>query len=347
MAGFSVVGAVEIDSLAVETYRENHPEVHLWSRDIRKVTAPTILKELKLKRGQLDLLAGCPPCQGFSTMPRLNGGRRIVDKRNGLVLDFLRLVKGLRPKAVMMENVPGLARSAHFRRLMRELERLGYCVSAEVKDARHYAVPQRRRRLIVIGAKGVAVKFAPRARCSRSVRSALAQLSSGRARTDLLHRLPETRSKRVRDLISQVPKNGGSRAALGDKNQLDCHKLCDGFKDVYGRMKWDDVAPTITSGCCNPSKGRFLHPSKNRAITVREAAILQTFPVTYYFSTRRGKYPAAEMVGNALPPEFVRRHALEVVGALKGAQARANERCTGPRGQTAKAKAYRPGGKRS
>lgn len=77
-------------------------------------------------------------------------------------------------------------------------------------------------------------------------------------------------------------------------------------------MAWDAVAPTITGGCCNPSKGRFLHPTKNRNITLREAALLQTFPPTYFFSIERGKFPAAQMIGNALPPEFIRRHAKQI-----------------------------------
>ena len=104
---------------------------------------------------------------------------------------------------------------------------------------------------------------------------------------------------------------------LGENWKLKCHRKCDGFRDVYGRMKWDDVAPTITGGCCNPSKGRFLHPTKNRAITLREAALLQSFPVDYYFSLERGKHHAAQLIGNALPPEFIRRHAAQIAKVLK------------------------------
>jgi DNA (cytosine-5)-methyltransferase 1 len=113
-------------------------------------------------------------------------------------------------------------------------------------------------------------------------------------------------------MIESIPKNGGSRRDLGPDNQLPCHERCIGFHDVYGRMSWDDVAPTITTGCVNPSKGRFLHPEENRAITLREAALLQGFPADYWFSLRRGKFQAAGLIGNALPPEFVRRHALQI-----------------------------------
>jgi DNA (cytosine-5)-methyltransferase 1 len=122
----------------------------------------------------------------------------------------------------------------------------------------------------------------------------------------------EKRSDKVKEIIRLIPKNGGSRLDLGAENQLKCHQKCDGFKDIYGRMAWDDVAPTITGGCFNPSKGRFLHPTKNRTVTLREAALLQTFPTTYFFSLRRGKSSAAQMIGNALPPEFIRRHATRI-----------------------------------
>jgi DNA (cytosine-5)-methyltransferase 1 len=318
-AGFSVVGAVEIDSLAAETYRANHSEVRIWQQDIRRLTAPQILRALRLKRGELDLLAGCPPCQGFSAMRRLNGARRVRDKQNDLIFDFLRIVKGIRPKAVMLENVPGLADNARLPKLNAALRRLGYFVNAAVKDAQHYGVPQRRRRFILLGGRGSEIPFGRVARRKRSVRDAFRKLGK-RAKRDPLHQVPENRSAKVMELIRLIPKDGGSRLALGAHAQLDCHKNCDGFKDVYGRMKWDDVSPTITGGCCNPSKGRFLHPMKNRTVTLREAALLQTFPPNYFFSLARGKFPAAQMIGNALPPEFIRRHAKQIRDHLRPPQ---------------------------
>lgn len=316
-ADFDVVGAVEIDSLAAETYRVNHPGVQVWHEDIRKLTSPQILKTLGLKRGELDLLAGCPPCQGFSAIRRLNGGRRIRDEQNNLIFDFLRLVRGLRPKAIMMENVPGIAENARLTKLKAALRRLGYIVNVEVKDARHYGVPQRRRRLILLAGLSTEIPFSAPGRRIRTVRETFAKLGERRAKRDALHNLPEIRSEKVKRLIRRIPRDGGSRMDLGKNWQLECHRRCNGFKDVYGRMKWDDVAPTITGGCCNPSKGRFLHPTKDRVITLREAALLQSFPPDYFFSLERGKFPAAQMIGNALPPEFIRRHARQIARALK------------------------------
>jgi DNA (cytosine-5)-methyltransferase 1 len=127
-----------------------------------------------------------------------------------------------------------------------------------------------------------------------------------------MHDHSANRTEKIVELIRKIPKDGGSRAHLGDEQQLACHKRLDGFYDVYGRMAWDAVAPTITSGFVNPSKGRFLHPSQNRTITLREAALLQTFPSYYRFPLDRGKYAAAALIGNALPPEFIRRLAIPV-----------------------------------
>ena len=307
-----MLGAVEIDSLAAETYRSNFPGVHLWNSDIRHLSIAEMLRKLHLRPGQLDLLAGCPPCQGFSTLRSLNGHQAVRDSRNDLVLEFERFVRGLRPKAVMLENVPGLASDHRLARLTAALEDMGYGVTTQVLDASKYGVPQRRRRMILVAGWRRPIPLAVEQPRSRTVRDAIGHLSTAGRSGDPLHDIPARRQQRVIDLIAKIPKDGGSRADLGARAQLACHKRSDGFHDVYGRMSWDEVAPTITSGCINPSKGRFLHPQKNRAITLREAALLQGFPADYHFSLRRGKYPAAEMIGNALPPEFVRRHAEQI-----------------------------------
>jgi len=310
-AGFRVVGAIEIDPFAVETYKANHKKVFIWDKDIQKLSVSAVMRHLKIKRGQLDLLAGCPPCQGFSTMATLNG-RIGQDERNDLVFQFLRFARVLRPKAVMMENVPKLAKNHRFKTLCAGLETLGYEVKHDVLDAADYGVPQRRRRLILIAGKNKEIPFGRVAHKQVTVRDAFARLGK-RAKIDPLHNIKgKKRRADIMERIRATPKDGGSRLDLGKEFQLDCHHNCNGFKDVYGRMAWDDVAPTITGGCFNPSKGRFLHPTKNRAITMREAALLQSFPSNYFFPTNRGKTSIAQMIGNALPPEFIRRHAQRI-----------------------------------
>jgi len=311
-AHFKVVGAVEIDDLAAETYRTNFPGVRLWEMDIRELTVARVLRELRLRRGQLDLLAGCPPCQGFSTLRSLNGHRAVDDDRNDLVLQFDRFVRGLRPRAVMLENVPGLATDLRLADLVASLKAMGYTVTTGVLDASKFGVPQRRRRMILMAGKRGSIPLAAEAATRSTVRDVIGGLAAAGSSGDPLHDLPEKRMPKIAALISRIPKDGGSRSDLGEEDQLECHKRSDGFHDVYGRMSWSDVAPTITSGCVNPSKGRFLHPQHDRTITLREAALLQGFPAEHQFALRRGKYAVAEMIGNALPPEFIRRHAVEI-----------------------------------
>jgi DNA (cytosine-5)-methyltransferase 1 len=317
-AGFLVIGAVELDPIAVHTYRANHKRVRVWSQDIRSLDPRVVMRALKLRRGQLDLLAACPPCQGFSTMRTLNGRREIQDPLNDLVMEFLRFVKATFPKSIMLENVPGLATDKRFLSVINHLRRWGYKCKFAVLNAAHYGVPQRRRRLILVGSRFSKVQFGEKEPNGTVVRDVLKGLPRAGKSGDPLHDIGEHRSADIAARIKQIPKDGGSRQDLGQ--QLPCHKNCDGFKDVYGRMRWNDVAPTITTGCVNPSKGRFLHPRCNRTITLREAALLQSFPADYYISLERGKFYAATMIGNALPPEFIRRHATALLPTVSQTQ---------------------------
>lgn len=315
-AGFQVIGAVDIDPLAVKAYKANHPGVTVWETDIKTLKACDLKKQLKLRKGALDLLAGCPPCQGFSTMRTLNGAKRINDPRNNLLLEFQRFVRELKPKVVMLENVPGLAEDKRFDTFCKRLKRYGYKGDYRVLDAANYGVPQRRRRLIYLAGLKKVIRFAREAGKKRTVHDAIAAMPAPGKTGDFIHDFPENRSEKIKKLIRRIPKDGGSRTDLSKREQLPCHKKCDGFKDVYGRMPWNDVAPTITGGCFNPSKGRFLHPSKNRAITMREAALLQGFPRKYKFPGINSKIDVALLIGNALPPEFIRRHAVEIQKTL-------------------------------
>jgi DNA (cytosine-5)-methyltransferase 1 len=313
LAGFKVLAAIENEKLAVDTYKVNHPRVRVCHSDIRAVRAKSLRKRLKLEVGELDLLAGCPPCQGFSALRTRNGASQKRDHRNGLISEMLRFARAFRPKAVMMENVPGLAEHRSFKNLCRDLRRLGYVVEWDVKDARHYGVPQRRKRLILVAGRGFDIPLARESKATKTVRDAIGDLRKPGESRDPLQNLIERRSEKVRKLIRAIPKDGGSRSDLPESQRLDCHKRTDGFSDVYGRMSWNEPAPTITGGCFNPSKGRFLHPSQNRAITLREAAILQTFPRRYRFPADASKEAVALMIGNALPPLFIQAHATQII----------------------------------
>ncbi len=311
-AGFNIVGGIECDELAVKTYRANHTRVKVWEQDIRDTEPADVLKQLGLEKGELDLMSGCPPCQAFSELRRLNGRRRVRDKESkDLVFEYLRFVEGLFPKVVLIENVPRLIEDYRFTEVQKRLRMLGYEGRPRNLDAADFGVPQRRRRMVFIASRIGYVEYAsPISRDERTtVRDAIGRLPPPGKTGDALHDFPESRSAKVAKLIAMIPKNGGSRLQLGRNHQLKCHRECDGFHDVYGRMAWDDVAPTITSGCVNPSKGRFLHPTQNRTITLREAALLQSFHCNYQFSLARGKFAAALMIANAFPPLFVASHA--------------------------------------
>lgn len=315
-AGFRVIGAVEKEQIVAEAYKLNHPEVYLWNKDIQELTGDEICKTLNIKKGELDLLAGCPPCQGFSSMRTKNGSSSVEDERNNLVFEMVRLVEELVPKAIMMENVPGLAKDPRIIEVLERLKSLGYHVDNEtvqVHDISKYGVPQRRKRMILVTGLNRKIPFALPDKEVKHVRHILGKIPSPGFGNDPLHDYPTKRTEKVEKMISLIPKDGGSRSDLPKEYWLPCHlRYPQGFKDVYGRMKWDAVSPTITGGCINPSKGRFLHPEENRAITLREALLLQTFPKDYKFPTNIARDRIALMIGNALPPSYIKKHAEKI-----------------------------------
>lgn len=314
-AGFNVIGAIEISPIFVETYKQNHNEVDVWTEDVRKINPNEIKRKLGLKKGELDLLAGCPPCQGFSAI----GTKKNDDERNDLVFEFLKFIECFAPKAIMMENVPGLMRDHRIEKVKKRLEELGYDYgdTPKVLDASDYGVPQRRKRMILLAGKKGKIAEAKEILKKKTVAEAIAGLPKPGKSGDPLHDYPENRTPKIMEIIKKIPLNGGSRRNMGYEMQLPCHKRCkNGFKDIYGRMKWDEVSPTITGGCTSPSKGRFLHPEQHRAITLREAALLQGFPPDYKFSINAGKGAISTMIGNALPPKFICVHAKEIINYL-------------------------------
>jgi len=316
-AGFRIVGAVDNDSVAVATYKANHRDVKVWSRDISKLTIAAVKRRLNLRKGELDLISGCPPCQGFTSLRTLNGARAIEDPRNDLISEFQRFVQYLRPKAVMMENVPELAQDRRFNEFCQALERMGYIGEYRILNTANYGVPQRRERLIYLAGLRTAIPFGKVSRRMKTVRDAIADLPNPGESGDPLHDIVEHRTTAVMSKIRRIPHDGGSRTDLPEEDQLPCHRRCTGFKDIYGRMAWDKQSPTITSGCFNPSKGRFLHPEANRAVTMREAALLQGLPRRYKFRGTKSKSTIALMIGNALPPPFIAVHARKIRKTLE------------------------------
>jgi len=311
-AGFSVLAAVESWDAAADAYELNHDDVRLINSDIRECDPVELMRSLDLCAGELDLLAGCPPCQGFSSLRTLNGRVPVTDQQNDLIFEFVRFAIALLPNTILLENVPALATDERLVRVTSILQKAGYDCQAKVLDAADYGVAQRRRRLLFLASRVGKASFPKPARKSVTVRSVIGDLPKPGKSGDPLHDSQAAHSPRVAQMIKLIPKDGGSRADLGTGAQLPCHQRLNGFHDIYGRMRWDDVSPTITTGCINPSKGRFLHPEQHRAISLREASLLQGFPKCYRLPLERGRYPVAQLIGNAFPPEFVRRQAVQL-----------------------------------
>ncbi len=314
--GFVVVSAVDNDPIACRTYRANHPEVRLYESSIEKVEPKTLLDDLEGRA--LDLLVVCAPCQPFSSQNR----SKDKDPRARLIFESIRFAAVLNPKVIFFENVPGLA-TPRFRhildRLRKELRKVGYTLGKpHTIDAADYQVPQRRVRCVMFASH--AVKRFPSIPAPLSpagnrvtVREAIGnfpRLKSGEADpNDPMHFARRHSSLALRRL-SYIPKNGGDRFSLPDNLVLPCHRHHRGHPDVYGRMRWEDISPTLTTGCTDITRGRFGHPEDDRAITLREAATLQTFPRTYQFIGNSSRI--ATQIGNAVPVKLVEALCLEI-----------------------------------
>ncbi len=317
---FDVLAAVDNDQIAAKTYRNNHQEVVVLDEDIT-ILAPSKVFE-SIGRVRPDLLAVCAPCQPFSSQNQ----RKASDERAVLILQAVRYAKVLKPRLIFFENVKGFTSPRNrfiIAKLQDDLNRLGYKYwlgPAEV-DAADYRVPQRRRRCVMMCSQHK--KVIPRMPTALTpmgkrltVADAIADLeslSTGEYSDDKLH-FARNHSSLALDRFKYIRKDGGSRFDLPEDLVLNCHRHHKGHPDVYGRMAWNDVAPTLTTGCTDATRGRFIHPYDDRAITLREAARLQTFSDKYIFEG--SPQAIARQIGNAVPVEMVRTFANAMARAL-------------------------------
>lgn len=316
-ANFKTQVAFEIDEIASKVYKLNHTSTTVITKDIRDVSVSEIKKHLDNKT--IHLLAGCPPCQGFSSMRRLNKKGSVRDMRNSLIMEYVRIVEELMPYTIMMENVAGLAHYHLFKSALKVFDSLGYYVDWKIVNVKDYGVPQSRERLVLVGSRLGEIKVASPNNKKKTVRQVIGSLALPEYSRDFLHKIFPIHTPEVQKRIELTPKNGGSRKDLPKEYTLKCHQGENiGFNDVYGRLRWDDYSTTITGGCLNPSKGRFLHPEQNRCISAREASLLQSFPKTYKFLPDISRTRLALLIGNALPPKFsyyqsqnIRKHLLQ------------------------------------
>ena len=308
-AGWDVIAGIDVDATVGETYRGNNPETGFVVADLRSVTGDDI--RTLTGAGPELLLAGCAPCQTFSKQRRRYSLRERSDA--SLIGEFARLVVALEPKVVLMENVPGIASvpgRSRFRRFLETLRDGGYECDHRVLNARDFGVPQHRRRYVLLAVRGAAADLPLPATDSPgagsvTVRDAIGRfpaIGAGEVHGSIPNHCAARLSDRNMERIRATPTDGGSRRDWPERLELDCHRRTHGFSDVYGRMWWDRVAPTLTSRCNSLSNGRFGHPEQDRAISLREAAALQTFPDDYeFFGT---KNQIARWIGNAVPVSF-------------------------------------------
>lgn len=315
-AGIEISAGVDIDPTCRFPYEHNNPP----AKFIQKSVADLVPEEVAgwYPAGCTRVLIGCTPCQPFSTYAYRYGTtdekNRSRDSRWGLLYAFGNLVDAMRPEVVTIENVPELALMRHrvYERFIENLSLLGYHVTSTIVKCADYGVPQTRERLVVLGSRLGHIELIPPTHTKESyvtVRDAIGHLppltAGGPAPDDdPLHRACRLSSMNLRR-IRATPEGGGWQD-WPLHLRLACHKRDSGktYPSVYGRMRWDDLAPTLTTQCFGLGNGRFGHPEQDRAISLREAALLQTFPATYQFVAPDQRITfkhVGKHIGNAVP----------------------------------------------
>lgn len=333
MAGFDVVLANEYDKDIADAYKKNHKTTEMINEDITKLDLQLVFAPYV---GKIDVIIGGPPCQGFSQ----KGQRKTIhDERNFLFKYYVKVVDLIRPKYFVMENVPNLltAEKGYFRKEIEDLfSNMGYVLDAGVLNAVDYGVPQNRRRAVIIGkkTKNKKVELLPKPIGKKvtiwEAISDLAYLNSGEGdeiqdykleekseyqkwmRMDsrkLMNHKATNHSKLALERLALVPPEQGKECLPEE------HLTKSIYSGTWCRMQKDDVSVTITTRFDTPSSGRFTHPYLNRAITVREAARIQSFPDTFEFAGP--KVSQMKQVGNAVPPILANMIANSILKDIK------------------------------
>ncbi|MFT3846216.1 MAG: DNA (cytosine-5-)-methyltransferase [Lacibacter sp.] len=314
---FKVDAGIDFDISCKYAFEKNNKAV-FFHRDIINLTSQDLSKIFS--KGKRKILVGCAPCQPFSIYNSRNSNNKQIKKRDSkwrLLYSFADLIEGVEPDIISMENVPLLVKfdkGKVFNDFVRRLKKKNYHVSWSIVNAQDYGVPQRRKRLVLLASKLGEINLIGKTISDNkyiTVRDAIAHLpvvEDGISHpTDLLHRarkLTEINKKRIK-----ATKEGGFWRDWDKSLWLECHKKETGksFRSVYGRMKWDDVAPTMTTYCTGLGNGRFGHPEQDRAISLREAALIQSFPQNYDFIDPHKPMSSpniARQIGNAVPVEL-------------------------------------------
>jgi DNA (cytosine-5)-methyltransferase 1 len=322
-SGIEIAAGIDLDPACRFPF-ETNIGAQFMERDICAMS-PEAIKAL-FGDAKIRVLAGCAPCQPFSGYTTK---RRAVDRRWQLLLEFLRIAQAIRPEIVTLENVPRLAHLPLWKSFVKGLESVGYRVAWKVLDASQYGVPQSRRRLVLLASTLGEIQLpSPRKTRAPSVRSAIAKLppinAGVKGTVDPLHSSRALTPRNLRRIRASRP--AGTWREWPRRMRVACHKSKAGktYPSVYGRMSWDQPAPTITTQFYGFGNGRFGHPEQDRAITLREGAILQSFPADFQFAPadRRINFRAiGRLIGNAVPPMLARAIGDAIVDHASGVAA--------------------------
>jgi DNA (cytosine-5)-methyltransferase 1 len=307
--GFDILAGVDIDETCKYAFEANN-ESKFISKSISDISSNEISNLYIGKK--VKVLVGCAPCQPFSSYTFKD--KEKANNKWLLLYEFARLIRETGPEIVSMENVAQLVnfkKAPVFEDFLNELKELGYHTHYEIVNCPDYGIPQKRKRLVLLASKLGEINLIPKTHDKqnyvtvRDTIGALSKISDGdRDKNDSLHcsrKLSDTNKKRI-----QATPYGGSWLDWPDELKLECHKKESGksYSSVYGRMKWDEPSPTITTHCIGFGNGRFGHPVQDRGISVREAALLQTFPQSYKFAKDENDFSIVKIskqLGNAVP----------------------------------------------
>ena len=320
-AGIKVVAGFDCDECCRSTYEHNNPGARFVQADIREIRLNDLAVKGRLRRYDDVLFAGCAPCQPFSPQRKGNGRRHDAT----LLSEFGRLVEAALPGYVLIENVPGIAKVrgfSSFRRFLHMLEANGYLYAHGILDAKRYGVPQNRSRLVLLAIRHLQAslpepKYGSSLRPFRTVLQVISHfpvIDAGECHPDIPNHVAASISELNLERLRHTPHDGGDRRSWPKCLRLECHKgNYEGHTDVYGRMSWNSPAPALTGRCHSISNGRYGHPEQDRAISLREAAALQSFPDGYVFFGSNKHI--AQQIGNAVPvrlAEYLGKHILNL-----------------------------------
>jgi DNA (cytosine-5)-methyltransferase 1 len=332
-SGLKINAGVDIDNSCQYAFETNCKSKFLCE-NIAKMSGEAI--NVLYPKNDIKVLVGCAPCQPFSSYTFK--GDKQKDRRWQLLNEFSRIIKEVKPDIVSMENVPQLLNFKEapvFEDFVNNLRNHNYFLWHKIVYAPDYGIPQKRKRLILLASKLGNIFLLPPTHTPKeylTVRDAIGQLdkikSGESSPNDLIHKASKLSDKNLQRIRQSIP--GGSwKRDWDDDLKLDCHKNSKGqtYVSIYGRMKWDEPSPTMTTLCTGIGNGRFGHPEQDRAISLREAALLQSFPKDFKFVENPEDFRfgnLSKQIGNAFPPKLGEIVGKSIIKHLKEYFARAS-----------------------